>query len=294
MHVLGGKAPLQIDRYLELPSIPLMLIRILQEMSDDATSSRKFEDLILHDPALSARILRLANSAYYSFRSEVKTISHAIVLLGIDLVRSLALGMSLFDHFAKDVRFYADLINKLWIHSFGVGLLAKEIWKRRDNRKESEFAFLCGLLHDLGMVVFFTEDPIHYSLLFGIEKSEKDSAISALEVDHYGVDHAYIGGMLAKEWDFPSELAVVMGKHHDVPNSCPSLVYAVSISDMLAKQTNLGFDGDNKIIADIPKLRAHIGMREEEYKEMMRFADLNRSQAEGFFMPAPRIRPSRE
>ena len=283
MLVLKSAAPLRIDRNFEIPSIPLLLIRILQELNDDAESSNKLEELILHDPALSARILRLANSAYYSFGSEVKTISHAIVLLGTGLVKSLAIGVTIFDCFTKGMKCEAALINELWTHSFGVGLLAQDIWTRRSDRKEGEFAFLCGLLHDLGMVVFFKNYPTHYCFLFANEKSETDSDISAWELDYYGADHAAIGAMLAKQWDFPSELTAVLGKHHHALDSGSALVCAVSISDMLAKQTNTGYDGDDKIAVDISKLQACLRMSEEEYESLRSFADLSCPQTEAFF-----------
>jgi HD-like signal output (HDOD) protein len=156
-----------MDKSLEIPSIPLVLIRIIQTLDDNASSAKELEKLILHDPALSARILRLANSAFYSFRSRVKTISHAIALLGINLVTSLAIGINIFDSFTKGAKSEAALISKLWTHSCGVGVLVREIWMRRSrNEKEGEFAFLCGLLHDLGKVVLFKTYPAHYSSIF--------------------------------------------------------------------------------------------------------------------------------
>ena len=106
-------------RTFEIPSIPLVLIKIIQTLDDDTSSAKELEELILHDPALSARILRLANSAFYSFRTEVKTISHAIALLGMNLVTSLAIGINIFDTFTKGAKSEAALINKLWTHSCG-------------------------------------------------------------------------------------------------------------------------------------------------------------------------------
>ena len=89
-----------------------------------------------------------------------------------------------------------------------MAVLVKEIWIRRSGReKEGEFAFLCGLLHDLGKVVFFKTYPGHYGSIFAIAKSETDPAISSYEHENYGVDHAVIGEMLAKQWGFPPELA---------------------------------------------------------------------------------------
>ena len=132
---------IRFDKNFEMPSIPVVLTRIIQVLDDNESSARELEDLILHDPSLSARILKLANSAFYSFRCEVKTISHAIPLLGINLVKSLAIGVNIFESFIKGMKSEATLIHKLWMHSFAVGFLAQEIWASKEGRKDGEFAF---------------------------------------------------------------------------------------------------------------------------------------------------------
>ena len=96
--------PISVTKDFEIPSIPLILIKIIQMLDENTSSAKELEELIRHDPALSARILRLANSAFYSFRARVKTIAHAITLLGTNLVTSLAIGINIFDSF--DITFF--------------------------------------------------------------------------------------------------------------------------------------------------------------------------------------------
>ena len=283
MQVLKDIAPIRIDKTFEIPSIPLMLIKIIQVLDENKASAQELEMLILHDPSLSARILRLANSAFYSFRNEVKTISHAITLLGISLVTSLAIGINVFDSFTKGMKSQAVLINKLWMHSCGVGVFAKEIWTRRSSKKEGEFAFLCGLLHDLGKVVFFKTYPAHYSSVFAAKKSDEDPAISEYEVEYYGADHATVGEMLAKQWSLPPELAFVIRKHHDALAVDISLVSAVALADLLAKRLGIGHDGDNNANIDIDKLQSKLKMSAEEYERLTVFASHERSHIEEFF-----------
>src|SRR5512136_220040 len=102
--------PRLINRTFETPSVPLVLTRIIQVLDDESATSHELEQLILHDPSLSARILRLANSAFYSFRDEVKTVSHAIALLGMNLVKSLAIGVNIFESFTRGMKNEAGLI----------------------------------------------------------------------------------------------------------------------------------------------------------------------------------------
>jgi putative nucleotidyltransferase with HDIG domain len=285
MRVQNEAVPIRIDKSFEMPSLPLVLTKILQVLDEDKASGREFEELILHDPPLSARILKLANSAFYSFPNEVKTISHAIPLLGMNLVKSLAIGVNIFDTFTKGMKKKAYLVNKLWMHSFGTGLIAQEIWTRRSSKKDGEFAFLCGLLHDIGKVVMFKKDVDYYSGVFEKEKSDSDPDICAYEVDRYGygLDHAAIGFLLAKQWSLPPDMATVIRKHHDALSDCSPLVGAVAVADVLVKQARIGYDGDNKTPACFVELQAQLQVHSEEYESLLTFAALKRDEIERFF-----------
>jgi HD-like signal output (HDOD) protein len=276
--------PFSMDKGFEIPSIPLVLIKIIQTLDEDTSSAKQLEALILHDPALSARILRLANSAFYSFHTRVKTISHAIALLGMNLVTSLAIGINIFDSFTKGIKSEAALINKLWTHSCGVAVLVKEIMTRHGfKEREGEFAFLCGLLHDLGKVVLFKTYPGHYSSLFAIPKSEADRAISSYEDENYGVDHAAIGEMLAKLWGFPPDLSCVIRRHHDPSALEMPMVRAVMFADLLAKGLGIGYDGDDGLYEDLAQLQPRLHISDAEYKRLTEFASRERENIEGFF-----------
>ena len=276
--------PFPIDKGFEIPSIPLVLVKIIQSLDADTSSARELEELILHDPALSARILRLANSAFYCFRARVKTISHAITLLGMNVVTSLAIGINIFDTFTKGSRSEAKHINQLWTHSCGVAVLVKEIWARRSGiQKEGEFAFLCGLLHDLGKMAFFKTYPGHYSSIFAVAKSETDPAISSYEQENYGVDHAMVGELLAKQWGFPPELVGVIRKHHDPLAMEIPMVRAVAMADLLAKELKIGYDGDDGLQDGLPQIQAKLEIPEAEYERLKEFASSERETIEGFF-----------
>jgi putative nucleotidyltransferase with HDIG domain len=282
----AAKAPMPfpINKGFEIPSIPLVLIRIIQTLDADTSSARELEELILHDPALSARILKLANSAFYSFRARVRTISHAITLLGMNLVTSLAIGINIYDTFTKGAKGEAAHINQLWTHSCGVGVLVKEIWtRRRGVSREAEFAFLCGLLHDLGKAVLFKTYPGHYSSIFAIAKADTDPAISLYEVESYGVDHAAVGEMLAKQWGFPPELASVIRRHHDPLALDTPMVNAVMTADFVAKELQIGYDGDDGLNEEFSRLHSKLKISEAEHKHLTEFADRERENIEGFF-----------
>jgi len=282
MRSLKDPRPFRIDRNFEIPSVPIVLTKILQLVDDNRASARQLEELILHDPSLSARILKLANSALYSFRSEVKTISHAIILLGINLVKSLTIGVSIFEAFTKGLRDEIGCINQLWMHSFAVGVLAQDIWTRRTNRSEGEFALLCGLLHDLGKVALFKKDAIGYAKLFAAAKGEEDPDISTLENRQYGVDHAALGSMIAKHWGLPPEIGTVLRQHHSVLVGNP-LVASVSMADHLVKQAGIGYDGDRMIAPELQNLRTLLRMDQAEFDTLCHLVTSRRADVEEFF-----------
>lgn len=284
MCATGRPRPFPLDDALEIPSIPLVLVRIIQTLERDDSSGAELERLILHDPALTARILKLANSAFYSFHADVRTISHAVSLLGLNLVTSLAIGIKVFDTFVKGKQSEASLINGLWTHSCAVGVLAREIWTRRSRRaKEAEFAFLCGLLHDLGKAALFQTYPGHYGSIFAIRKREADPAIASFEIDNYGVDHAAVGAMLARQWGFPQELSSVIRRHHDRGSAVASMAIAVGMADLLAKTLGIGYDGDDGLNENASRLRAILRMDDSEYDYLNAFAGRERTSIEGFF-----------
>jgi HD-like signal output (HDOD) protein len=280
MNASRHPVPFSVNKNVDIPSIPPVLIRIIQTLEADTSSAEELEELILHDPALSARILRLANSAFYSFHSPVKTISHAIALLGINLVTSLAIGTNIFDSFTKGARSEAKLISRLWVHSCAAAVLVKEIWKKR-SRKEGEFAFLCGLLHDLGKVVLFKAYPGEYSSVFSTVKTEQDRAISSYEEEYYGADHSMIGEMLAKQWGFPTELATIIRRHHDPTAADVPMVNAVMLSDLVAKELKIGYDGDDGL--SDTELQSKLKQNGTEYERLKEFASHEQENIEEFF-----------
>ena len=284
MHISREPAPLvRIDKNFEMPSIPLVVSRILQLLSSDSASARQMEDVILHDPSLSLRILRIANSAFYSFSHEVKLISHAIALLGMNFVKSLAIGVSIFECFTKGMASERLLVNRLWMHSFGVGVLSQAIWAPRTSNKEGEFAFLCGLLHDIGKAVLFKSDPKNYSRL--LVKLVREPAIDLCteEMEQYGTDHATLGTTLISRWSLPPDLGVVVQHHHHALDAGSPLVSAVAIADCVAREMGIGYEDVHMEEGEFALLREQIAIGEEEFDSLRALAESRRADVEGFF-----------
>lgn len=219
-----------------LPTLP-GVIQKLNSLSDNEKSSvQEMAKIVSSDQVLSARILRLANSPSYGFY-RVSTISNAMILLGVNVVKSLALSSSIFAIMEKESV-------GLWEHSLGVGVAANLI-ARKLGLPECEEIATAGLLHDLGKVIIKlkcieAEKDIH--------KLVSDRHIYTMEAEQeiIATDHAEVGGWLAKSWFLPDKLSEPIAFHHDVNKSGVHLIKTavVHIADILIKTSGFGNSGD--------------------------------------------------
>ena len=138
------------DELRDLPPLPVVVMRVLQSVNDPSTSANDLAGLISSDQVLSSQILRLANSAYYGFSMRITTVSHAVVILGLDTVRNLATAVSVKNAFMA-VRSTALEREKFWEHSVAASICSQTIARRRRLAQSMiEEVFIGGLLHDIG------------------------------------------------------------------------------------------------------------------------------------------------
>jgi putative nucleotidyltransferase with HDIG domain len=239
-----------------LPTLP-SVIHKLDSLSDNEKSSvQEMARIVSSDQALSARILRLANSPSYGFY-RVSTISNAMILLGVNVVKSLALSSSIFAVMEKDSV-------GLWEHSLGVGVAANLI-ARKLGLPECEEIATAGLLHDIGKIIIAHKCCEAEKEIL---KLVHDNQIFILEAEREIVDtdHAEVGGWLAKSWFLPDKLSEPIAYHHDVVKSENHRIKTavVHIADIIIKASGFGNSGDNfvppiqKIAWDILKLNEQL------------------------------------
>ncbi|MEI6214205.1 MAG: HDOD domain-containing protein [Desulfuromonadales bacterium] len=220
-----------------LPTLPGVISKLNALSENDKASVQEMAKIVSSDQVLSARILRLANSPSYGFY-KVSTISNAMILLGVNVVKSLALSSSIFAIMEKNSV-------GLWEHSLGVGVAAN-LLARKLGLPECEEIATAGLLHDIGKVIVNikcgeAEQKIH--------RMARDKRIFTLEAERAVVDtdHAEIGGWLANSWFLPDKLSEPVAYHHNVIKSDAHRVKtsAVHIADVLIKASAFGFSGDS-------------------------------------------------
>lgn len=224
----------------DLPPLPATFGKVLAILEDEQAPVSQVEELISVDVALTAKVLRVVNSAYYGVSGQIASLSQAMVVLGMQQVKNLVLSMAAVSSFSNNSK-HSQTLQRFWQHSFGTASAAQLILtKRRCDRKQIETAFLGGLLHDVGrlfLLANFTEiygDIVEYSL-------EKSVPIEQSEKQFLGLTHSEVGGAMAKEWKLPEALAKLIEGHEGPMSSANSeMELAVHVGDFLTK--HLYFD----------------------------------------------------
>ena len=211
----------KLDSIPDIPTLPNIVIEVNKMLQDYDTSIKKLGNIIEKDQAMVTKILRLVNSSFYGFRSKIKNISHAIIILGFNTIKNAVVSVSIIKTFSGKKTFEGFDITDFWKHSVGVAVTSMYL-SEQTKLDSPDDCFVVGLLHDIGKVVlaqYFT------GLFDGVWKSIKEDGLSFSEAEQklLPVNHARIGGYLAKKWQFPASLIDSITYHHAIRKSVANL-----------------------------------------------------------------------
>lgn len=226
----------------EISSIQSVVSGIVEIINDPDSSAKDLKDLIEIDPPLTAKVLKVSNSALYASRKQITSIEEAVIWIGFDALKELALNQKVCEVFEKAFTHHGYSRAKLWKHSVSAAVLAKMIY-RREFAERGENAYVAGLLHDIGIIVL---DQFLQGEFKIILDGMKSGSRNLYEVERLilGFDHTAIGSGIAAEWKFPAELILAIGYHHfpaSAPEQVAKLARVLYISDFLCHQNNVGF-----------------------------------------------------
>ena len=231
-----------LQRVEELATLPEVSMRIMQMLDDPDTEARDLQRIFEEDSALSSKLLKLANSPFYGFSREIASVERAIVLLGFNAVKALALSSSVGSMFSSDEDANGLAPNQLWTHSLAVGVAARRIF-RALGRAEGDGAFLAGVMHDMGLLLEHQCLPEALSEVIQAVGRDGGDFLTA-EQDRLDADHCEFGLAIADKWHFPAALANAIGYHHrplEAEEEYQPLTCALALADNLAAQLQLGF-----------------------------------------------------
>jgi HD-like signal output (HDOD) protein len=223
--------PARIKRITEsiigLPTLPTVVAKMITLVDNPRTSATSLARLIASDQALTARILKLANSAYYGFSREISTVNMAIVVLGFNTVKEMGLSLSVFDAFKYGKPNDQFDLNRFWEHSIACGIASRMLARTFYTRFTGE-AFVAGLLHDIGKVIL--NQYFHDDFMKIIELQIGGISLEEAENQVIGTHHSQIGSWLAEKWNLPRLISRTLLYHHEPwvsqkDNAFYSLVY---------------------------------------------------------------------
>jgi putative nucleotidyltransferase with HDIG domain len=212
-----------------LPPAPRVLLELLEQLGRPNVDASRIEELIKYDPALTASVLLLCNSAALAAATPVENLDEAIVRLGFQQLYSLVAVASIARGLSRRPRVQKATQNDLWSHSLVAAVAAQAI--ARDVGEDDKLAFTAALLHDLGKLILTDALEQGYSKLCHDVQTARSSLFCA-ELTAFGVQHAQIGGRVLERWGFPGSLVAAVCFHHD-PAAAPS-------HQRLAAQVHLG------------------------------------------------------
>lgn len=256
-HVIGGpewqnakmdleqRVIIAVDR---MPAFPRSVQQLLELTRDVNVEPRAIVEVLEHDPVMAGRILRTVNSAFYGLSRKVASMSHAVVMLGMNTVKNMALAVSAAGMLPRQNAAGFDTGEYLR-HSLVVAGMARVIAQREGKADPGE-AYIAGLLHDFGKVLFAVNLPEEFGRALKATENE-GIALQEAEQREIGMAHPQAGAMLARKWQFPESLAEAIATHHDaVPGSgTPRCLF---LADQLARCDEKGEALPGRLLLPLP------------------------------------------
>lgn len=220
----------------DLYTLPQTLVEVLRVADAPQSSAYDLSQIILRDAPITARLLKMANSAMYGRSGQVKTVHQAVVLLGFRSVKSVVLSTSVYDIFGKDKDGTPVDLTQFWLHSLECATTAQLLAAKIGHQPQEE-AFVAGLLHDIGILLMGRAFGHAYGDFLREDGQGEDWL--DIEAERFGVDHREAGALLFTEWSLPAKLIEVIAQHHDAigaPNhdNFDRLTLIVALADRIS------------------------------------------------------------
>ena len=277
-----------IDNATDLVSLPEVALRVNEIANDPESTADDMGKVISQDPALVARMLKIANSAFYGVSTEVETITRAIAILGTNKIRDLVISTAASDAF-DGIPNNLITMQDFWHHSLYCGLLA-QILANKSKKINAESVFIAGLLHDIGQLLMFNKMPekAHEAILLlmeGTEELETDEA----ERHVFGFDHTEVGAELIKSWNLAPVLQECVAFHHtpEKAKDFPAEVALINIANAVAVMADFdSMSPDDEIPKINPLSWKLTGLSKEDVVDAIKLAQNEINEVESVLFPA--------
>ncbi len=262
-----SKAKKFIRKFRDIKTLPHVVTSLSRLIADENSTMRDFEDVIKMDPILVVRLLRLVNSPFYGLTQRVDSIGRAVAYLGMKNLHNLAVTDALKNIFQEQGQSQTFSRKKLWLHCAAVSICAKMIAERIFGANGDD-AYLCGILHDFGLIVESQVAPDKFFAACDIY--EKGTSLIALEQEYLDTNHCEIGYLLAIDWEMPETIQEAIRDHHlESGDYKPeSLTGIIQIAEYITGQ--LGYTALVNVTSELPShLVEHMQENMDEYKVLI-------------------------
>jgi putative nucleotidyltransferase with HDIG domain len=245
----------------DIPIMPQVATKVLQLQEDNLQISfKELEQIILLDPAITARILKVANSALYARQREITNLQQAITLLGFKMIKSMIMLVCASNIYGKAKKTFKNIPEtlttkssaiELWRHLILTAFLAKHIATKLKLEDKKDDIFVAGLLHDIGRIVLMVNQSELYEKFLQEMAASPDADVLSCEEKIFGYNHLEVGKIVLGKWNFPDELVDVISQHHsknaDSPYKTSIIIVALAnlYSRILVKESLSAADSDN-------------------------------------------------
>lgn len=228
----------KIESINDLPTLPTIAMEVNQLLQDENSPIEKLVDLLEHDQSMALKILRLVNSSFYGFKSQINNLQHAVTLMGYSTVQNAVVTVAVIDCLKTKTVLKGFDISSFWSHSIGVAVMTRRL-AARTKLAVPEEAFTAGLVHDIGKVVLADHFPEIFISL--VEAATADGiTFHGAEKNSETYPHNLIGGSLSRRWMLPEPLDKAIRYHHGGTGKQieDALTALVNISDTIVNMMN--------------------------------------------------------
>ncbi len=274
-----------ISDTLELASLPAVVMRAMDLLNDPDSSASDIGQVISEDPALSIKLLKIVNSAFYSFPSRIDTISRAITIVGTLEITDLILGSTAVDVFSGLPNELIDM-NHFWEHSLYTGVVAR-VLARHHRAPNTERFFVSGLLHDIGSLVLYHQRPEQSRQ--ALEKAREGMPLHLAEEELLGFSHCEVGAELMQAWNLPGAFAAAARYHHGPQKASqyPLEAALIHLADVIAAGAHTTGSGTEQVPPLEPSAWETTGLSVDITESVILEADRQFLDARAVILPSP-------
>jgi putative nucleotidyltransferase with HDIG domain len=262
----------------KLPAFSSTVAKIMQLANNPKSSPADLIQAVSLDPLMTAKVLGLINSAYFSMREKVVSLKRAVIMLGFNTIKNIAIGSAVVSSIKLRNNYRWFTGDQFWEHCLGVGIGARTIAvKAGVSVMDQDEYFIAGLLHDIGKVVFVQYNPEEYAVIDDPNYNPEEFK-TALEKKEFGVDHAELGGLIAKKWELPTTLLEPIQRHHSVDvtgdERLDKIIAAVHVANCFCVERQVGIRGHKTIPVPNPAALKILSIGEKDISGL--FVDLEK------------------